>query len=78
MKALYTPEVIENNFFEEGFILRVGFNPHDYTFVSPIILKPGTTVKVGMKAQGSVHHKSSYPIFPRRCSEDAELKLLKG
>ncbi len=78
MKSDYTPEVIENNFLEEGFILGVGFNPHDYQLASPIILKPGTKVKVGMKVQATFHQKSKYPIFPSQCAEDPELKILKG
>ncbi len=78
MKSDYTPEVIENNFLEEGFILGVGFNPHDYQIGSPIILKPGTKVKVGMKARANAPQKSKNPIFPRLCAENPELKILKG
>ncbi len=78
VKESYMPEVIENNVYEEGIILSASFNPHDYSFVSPIFLKPGTAAKVGMKAQVYVHEKPKYHIFPRTCDEDGELKLLRG
>ncbi len=74
----YTPEVIDNNVFDEGILLNVGFNPYEHNFVSPLILMPGTSNKIGMKNLENFHVTPKYPIFPTNCIHDAELKILKG
>ncbi len=75
---LYNPEVVENNILEQGIILGVDFNPFAYYFASPIFLKPGTSASISMKAQVRLHKAPKYPVFRRTCTEETELKLVRG
>ncbi len=74
----YTPEVVESNFVQQGIILGINFNPYDYKISSPIILKPGTMASIGMKAQLDLHTAPKYQIFSPTCTEEINLKILKG
>ncbi len=74
----YTPEVIESNYYEQGILLGISFNPYDWKIASPIILSSGTSAKIGMKAQQSLHTRPKYTIFPRTCTYDTELEILRG
>ncbi len=74
----YTPEVIDSNYYEQGILLGISFNPYAYKIVSPIILSSGTSAKIGMKTQLNLHTRPKYLIFPRTCTHDTELKILRG
>ncbi len=69
---------VMNNFLEEGIIVNANYDPGAYIIRRPISAGPGSHMLMAMSNRMSFLKESSVPLFPKECSEDQGLKIMKG